>query len=76
MNIGDTFICPETGKTITVAKDGCSMNYAYTSDGGPISDEGVTICFKRTMLAHNQPFACYLSADGKRVTTWKGGHPR
>lgn len=72
MNVGDTFICPETGKTITVARDGCSYNYAYTSEGGPVSDEGVHIRSLRALAARNGPFTCYLSGDGKTVTGWKG----
>jgi hypothetical protein len=81
INIGDPLTCAETGKQFTAAIDGCSTNYARTVAGEVLSDEGVTIREKRELLDRSRPFGCYLSGDGRTVTTWKGvalvdPHPR
>lgn len=70
--VGATVVCAETGEPFTIVSDGCSFNYATTSDGAILSDKGVDIREKRGLLDHSKPFVCYLSTDGKRVTGWKG----
>lgn len=70
--LGSIVTCAETGKAFTVARDGCSFNYATTRDGQILSDEGVDIRERRELLNRAQPFVCYVSSDGKHVTGWKG----
>lgn len=70
--IGSVQTCAETGEQFTIARDGCSFNYATTREGAIISDKGVDIRERRELLDRSRPFACYLSSDGKHVTGWKG----
>jgi hypothetical protein len=72
VNFGDVLTCAETGKTFTAARDGITTNYARTSDGQILSDEGVDLRERRELLDRSRPFGCYLSCDGLHVTGWKG----
>jgi hypothetical protein len=72
IKIGDALTCAETGKRFTAALDGCSFNYAVSSTGEALSDEGVDLRERRDLLGRVQPFTCYLSGDGLHVTGWKG----
>jgi hypothetical protein len=72
IEMGQTLTCSETGKQFIVARDGCSVNYAWGKDNAIFSDEGVDIYEKRELLDRSKPFFCYLSRDGKHVTGWKG----
>lgn len=74
---GDILTCAETGKQFVAARDGCTTNYAWDKDGNTISDEGVDIREKRTLLDRSQPFTAYLSSDSndappRKLTGWKG----
>ena len=70
--LGSVQTCAETGERFTIARDGCSFNYATTREGAIISDKGVDIRERRELLDRSRPFSCYLSSDGKHVTGWKG----
>lgn len=70
--IGDTLTCAETGKQFVAQRDGCTVNYARTSTGDVLSDEGAVIRERRELLDRSRPFTGYLSSDGKTFTTWKG----
>lgn len=70
--VGDTATCAETGEQFTIARDGCSFNYATTRAGEILSDKGVDIRGKRELLDRSKPFYCYVSGDGGHVTGWKG----
>ena len=72
VDMGSTVYCSETGKPFIAARDGCSVNYAWSTDGHIISDEGVRIINLRELLDRSKPLVCYLSGDGKTVTGWKG----
>ena len=72
INMGDALTCSETGKRFNAARDGCSVNYAISSDGKILSDEGVDLHERRELLDRSRPFGCYLSGDGRHVTGWKG----
>lgn len=65
--------------------DGCGEEVAFQTDGGTgyaRTDDNAMICYacadKRQaadMAAHTSgPFYCYLSGDGRSVTTWTGGY--
>lgn len=71
IEFGDELVCAETGKTFIAARDGLSTNYATSSTGDVLSDEGVHIRQVRDLLDRSVPFPCYLS-DAKTVTGWKG----
>ena len=70
--LGERVTCVETGKQFVVARAGCSFNYARTSQGELLSDEGVDIRQRRDLLNRSAPFFCYVSGDGRTVTGWKG----
>ena len=70
--LGSMQLCAETGKPFTIARDGCSYNYATNRQGEIISDEGVDIRERRELLDRSKPFTCYVSSDEGRVTGWKG----
>ena len=70
--LGSVQTCAETGERFTIARDGCSFNYATTREGAIISDKGVDIRERRELLDRSRPFTCYLSSDGRHVTGWKG----
>ena len=70
--MGDVLTCAETGKQFIAADDGCSVNFAWSSTGEVLSDEGVDIRERRELLDRSRPFFCYVSGDGKHVTGWKG----
>lgn len=70
--LGSVQTCAETGKQFVVQSDGCSFNYATTSAGEILSDEGVHIRACRELLDRTRPFTGYLSRDGKQFTGWKG----
>jgi hypothetical protein len=72
INFGDVLTCAETGKIFAAASDGMTTNYALTSDGLILSDEGVDLRERRELLDRSHPFLCYLSSDGQHVTGWKG----
>jgi len=69
--LGTLATCAETGKPFTIARDGCSYNYATNRDGEIISDEGVNIRERRELSHRSGPFFCYVSTHGDRVTGWK-----
>lgn len=71
--MGDSLICAETGKTFIAARDGCSVNYAWSYPGNEIlSDEGVNIRELRAWSDRTKPVLVYIASDGKSVTGWKG----
>lgn len=70
--VGHTLTCAETGKQFIGAPDGITTNYARSSTGEILSDEGVDIRDRRELLDRSKPFGCYVSSDGKHVTGWKG----
>jgi hypothetical protein len=70
--IGKTLVCAETGKTFVGAADGITTNYAHSSEGEILSDEGVNIREQRGLLDRSKPFYAYVSSDGKHITGWKG----
>lgn len=70
--VGSVVICAETKKPFTVARDGCSYNYATNKAGEIISDKGVDIRERRELSHRHAPFACYVSSHGDHVTGWKG----
>jgi hypothetical protein len=72
INIGDTLTCAETRKTFIAAQEGCTYNYATTSEDEVLSDEGVDIRQRRELLDRTLPFTGYLSCDGRHLTGWKG----
>ena len=72
--IGQTLTCAETGKTFLGAADGCTTNYARTSEGQTLSDEGVHLREARELLDRSKPFTCYVSTNGASITGWKGNH--
>jgi hypothetical protein len=72
VNVGDMLTCNETGRAFIAASDGCTFNYARDRQGYIFSDEGVDMRERRALLDRTQPFTCYLSSDGQRVTGWKG----
>lgn len=72
INVGDVLTCAETGKQFMARPDGCSFNYCRTRAGDVLCDEGAVIRERRALLDRSRPFTGYLSADGKRLTTWKG----
>lgn len=71
-NVGDVVTCAETGEQFTIARDGCSFNYATTRAGEVLNDRGVDIREKRELLDRSKPFFCYVSGNGQHVTGWKG----
>lgn len=70
--VGSTVTCAETGKQFVVQTDGFTFNYAMSSAGEVLSEEGVNLREQRALLDRSRPFGCYLSDDGKHVTSWKG----
>lgn len=70
--LGSTALCAETGQPFTIARDGCSFNYATNAAGEIISDAGVDIRERRELVDRSRPFGCYVASDGKHVTGWKG----
>jgi hypothetical protein len=72
INVGDTLVCAETGKTFIAAVDGCSFNYARNREGQVFSDEGVHVRECRELLDRSRPFYAYISGNGKHITGWKG----
>ena len=63
--IGSVAVCAETRKQFTIAKDGCSYNYAKNKDGEIFSDQGVHIRECKELLNRSKPFSCYTGDDGK-----------
>ena len=72
IELGATVNCHVTGKPFITAREGCSLNYAWDSEGHIISNEGVDISERRELQDRSKPFSCYLSCDGLHVTGWKG----
>lgn len=70
--MGDTLTCAETGKRFIAARDGCSVNYAWSGTGEVLSDEGVDIRERRGLLDRSKPAYGYISRDGRAFTGWKG----
>ena len=71
-SIGESVTCAETGRVFTIARDGCSYNYATSQTGEILSDTGVDLRQRRELLERSAPIVGYLSSDGKHFTGWKG----
>jgi hypothetical protein len=72
IEIGQTLVCAETGKTFVAARDGVTSNYATDRDGNVYSDEGVNIRELREVAERKGPIFAYLSGDKAQITGWKG----
>ena len=70
--VGSTAKCTETGKMFTIERQGSTFNCAIDRNGGHVSDEGVDVRERRELRDRSRSFTCYLSADMKHATGWKG----
>lgn len=69
--LGTTFVCADCGNTVTIEKDGCSLNYAIKKSGEKIC----LPCALKEEIRHienDERVFCYLSTNGQHLTDWKG----
>lgn len=67
----EIFVCADCGKKITIAREGCSFNYAIKQNGNKVCND----CALKEEIRHienDEKVFAYLSGDCKRITDWKG----
>lgn len=72
VTLGAVHVCHETGLEFVTARDGCTFNYCLDRDNNIYSDDGANLSQLRELSNRSKPLGCYLSSDGKHITTWKG----